>query len=85
MLKRLSPSSSCNGRPYAARERGRIGAHYKIDDTARVTLAWGLCAANAMSEGRASIWAEILLALREVALMDPSFSRVGRIGEAIHR
>jgi hypothetical protein len=71
---------------YARRERARIGSHHRVgEETARVALAWGLCAANGNFEGRRPPWPEIAAALREVRLMDPHFTLFGDFGSRILR
>lgn len=70
---------------YAQRERCRIGPHQKIDPSARAALAWGLAGLNCAEEGHAAAWDEIFLALREVYLLDHSFTFIGETGGSIFR
>lgn len=71
---------------YGGRERHRIGAYRKIDDTARSTLCWGLSALNREDiQDRAKAWDSIFNALRENYLLDESYNWIGELGPQIYR
>jgi hypothetical protein len=71
---------------YPERERHRIGAYRKIDDTARSTLCWGLAALNRKDgQGHPNAWDVIFQALREMYLLDERYNWIGELGPSIFR